>query len=172
MVIFWTRTGSDTFGLTLLKAEAASPSSSHSKCELLHLQGGLCWNSAAACQKSHLCTSKMIAYCYSWSLPSCTFRRLYWSLCCWIWDTCCVTVAWSCSFWDVKVLIRCFSSSSSWSCERKKSTILYINIVILLTHKYNPVRKVKESSKTWAPPLGATWDRWAGKPPANLDSYA
>lgn len=126
--MFWTRTGSDTFGLTLLKAEAASPSSSHSKCELLHLQGGLCWSSAAACQKSHLCTSKMIAYCYSWSLPSCTFRRLYWSLCCWIWDTCCVTVAWSCSFWDVKVLIRCFSSSSSWSCERKKSTILYIYI--------------------------------------------
>lgn len=99
---------------------------------------------------THLCTSKMIFDYSFWSLPSCTLRRLYWSLCCWICDTCCVTVAWSCSFWDVKVLIRCFSSSSSWSCERRKGT--YSNN----SFEYNTVRKANEDRKTWTPPLHTT----------------
>lgn len=45
--------------------------------------------------------------------PSCTFSRLYWSLCCWICDTCCVTVACRCSFWAFRDSISFFSSSSS-----------------------------------------------------------
>lgn len=99
-----------------------------------------------------LCASQVIFDGSFWSLPSCTLRRLYWSLCCWICDTCCVTVAWSCSFWDVKVLTRCFNSSSSWSCEEKKKALG----VITLLNTILSGRQIKTDKQTVAPALHTT----------------
>lgn len=68
------------------------------------------------------CKSVRVSFCVldeDW--PSFSFRMLYWSLCCWIWDSCCATVACICSCWEDRAATCSFSSWiwASWVTQSK-----------------------------------------------------
>lgn len=56
--------------------------------------------------------------------PNFSLRMLYWSLCCWIWESCCVRVICICSFWDDMDDTCSFSSWiwASWGLHNGKQT--------------------------------------------------
>lgn len=58
-------------------------------------------------------------------LPSFSLRMLYWSLCCWIWDSCWVIVVCICSFWDDTDATCSFSSWiwASWAPNNQNKTV-------------------------------------------------
>lgn len=64
-------------------------------------------------------------------VPSLSLRMLYWSLCCCIWDTCCVMVPSICSFWDVNADTCSFSWFISASWHRESETEVFISAYLL-----------------------------------------